>query len=92
MLFSVFIEKAASVTGLREIRDETLATLHEHNYDFITANNIEDFGYFMDAVRAAAETLRYDSERVAELYEWGEKTGVPVSNLIKHFEDYMEMK
>jgi hypothetical protein len=30
-------KKAASVTGLREIRDKTLGTLHEHNYDFITA-------------------------------------------------------
>lgn len=84
-------KKAASVTGLREIRDKTLGTLHEHNYDFITANNIEDFGYFMGAVRASAETLRYDSERVAELYEWGEKTAVSVSDLITHFEDFMEM-
>lgn len=85
-------KKGSSVTGLREITDKTLATLHEHKYDFVTKDNIEDFGNFMDAVRTSAESLRYDSERVAELYEWGEKTGVSISDLKKHFEDFMEMK
>lgn len=83
-------KKTSSVTGLREISNKTQATLHEHGYDFITANNIDDFGRFMDAVRASAEAMRYDSERVAELFEWGEKNAVPVEELIKKFTDYME--
>lgn len=83
-------KKTSSVTGLREISNKNLATLHEHGYDFITANNIDDFGRFMDAVRASAEAMRYDSERVAELFEWGEKNAVPVEELIRKFTDYME--
>ena len=43
----------------------------------------------MDAVRASAEAMRYDSERVAELFEWGHKNSVSVNELIKNFEDFM---
>lgn len=83
-------KKTSSVTGLREISNKTLATLQEHGYDFITAANLDDFGRFMDAVRVTAEAMRYDSERVAELFEWGEKNAVPVNDLLKNFTYYME--
>lgn len=83
-------KKTSSVTGLREISNKTLATLHEHGYDFITADNLDAFGRFMDAVRVTAEAMRYDSERVAELFEWGKKNAVPVNDLLKNFTDYME--
>ena len=83
-------KKTSSVTGLREISNKTLATLHKHGYDFITAENLDDFGRFMDAVRVTAEAMRYDSERVAELFEWGKKNAVPVNDLLKNFIDYME--
>lgn len=83
-------KKVSSVTGLREVRDKMLATLHEHGYNFVTKDNIDDFGRFMDSVRAAAEGNRYDSERVAELFEWGTKNKVPSETLIKNFEDFMK--
>lgn len=83
-------KKTSSVTGLREINDKILKTLHEHGYDFVTKYNIDDFGEFMDAVRDAAEENRYDSERVEELFEWGMKNAVPVNDLLKNFTDYME--
>lgn len=85
-------KKTSSVTGLRELRDEILTTLHSHGYNFVTKGNIDDFGMFMDAVRSAAETMRYDSERVAELFEWGNKKNVPVDELIEKFEHFMEKK
>lgn len=85
-------KKASSVTGLREIVNETLTTLHEHRYYFVTKDNIDDFGYFMDAVRTSAEAMRYDSERVAELFDWGNKNKVPMDELIKKFEYFMEKK
>lgn len=82
--------KRSSVTGLRELANKALATLHEHGYDFVTIDNIDDFGRFMDSVRVSAESMRYDSERVAELFEWGTKNKVPSETLIKNFEDFME--
>lgn len=85
-------KKASSVTGLREITDKTLTTLHEHGYDFVTKDNIDDFSRFMDAVRVSAEDMRYDSERTAELLDWGNKNKVSVDELIKKFEHFMEKK
>lgn len=89
-IYRFLSKKTSSVTGLREISNKTLAALHEHGYDFITADNLDDFGRFMDAVRVTAEAMRYDSERVAELFEWGKKNAVPVNDLLKNFTDYME--
>lgn len=83
-------KKTSSVTGLREVNDKILKTLYEHGYDFVTKDNIDDFGVFMDAVRDAAEVNRYDSERVAELFDWGNKKKVPVDELIEKFEDFMK--
>lgn len=84
--------KESSITGLRETRDSILETLHEHGYDFINATNISDFGRFMDTVKSAAELMRYDSERVAELYHYGQKNKIPTQVLIRDFYDYMENK
>lgn len=89
-LYRFLSKRSSSVTGLRETRDETLAKLQEHGYFFVTKDNIDDFGRFMDGVRAAAETNRYDSERVAELFDWGQKNKVTVNELIKNFEDFMQ--
>ncbi len=85
-------KKTSSVTGLREISNKTLATLHEHGYNFITTDNQYDFGRFMDAVRASAEAMRYDSERVANLFDWANKKKIPTDELIEKFELFMEKK
>ena len=89
-IYRFLSNKRSSVTGLREAANKVLATLHEHGYDFVTIDNIDDFGRFMDSVRVSAESMRYDSERVAELFEWGTKNKVPSETLIKNFEDFME--
>lgn len=85
-------KKTSSVTGLREVANKTLATLYEHGYNFVTMDNIDDFGDFMSAVRHTAETMRYDSERVAELYDWANKEKISKDELIKNFEHFMETK
>lgn len=85
-------KKTSSVTGLRDTVNKTLATLREHGYDFVTKDNIDDFGKFMDAVRDAAEAMRYDSERVANFYDWANKNKVSTDELIEKFEYFMEKK
>ena len=47
---------------------------------------------FMDAVRDAAEAMRYDSERVANFYDWANKNKVSTDELIEKFEYFMEKK
>lgn len=89
-IYRFLSKKNSSVTGLREHADSMIKTLHEHGYTFVNAKNLEEFTRFMDYTRPAAEAMRYDSERVAELYDYGRKEGVPLDELIQNFERFME--
>ena len=58
----------SSVTGLDKIRRQSLDTLHEHGYDFVTKKNFREFARFMEWAREHAQAYMYDSERVAIAY------------------------
>lgn len=58
----------SSVTGLDKIRKQSLDTLHQHGYDFVTKKNFRDFGRFMEWAREHAQAYMYDSDRVANAY------------------------
>lgn len=58
----------SSVTGLDKIRKQSLDTLHQHGYDFVTKKNFRDFGRFMEWAREHAQAYMYDSDQVAKAY------------------------
>ena len=58
----------SSVTGLDKIRKQSIDTLHQHGYDFVTKKNFRDFGRFMEWAREHAQAYMYDSQRVANAY------------------------
>lgn len=58
----------SSVTGLDKIRRQSLDTLHEHGYKFVTKENFRKFGRFMEWAREHAQAYMYDSERVANTF------------------------
>lgn len=58
----------SSVTGLDKIRRQSLDTLHEHGYKFVTKKNFRKFGRFMEWAREHAQAYMYDSERVANMF------------------------
>lgn len=89
-IYRFLSRKTSSVTGLREQSQSMLKKLYEHGYSFVNADNLQEFGRFMEATRVSAEAMRYDSERVAELYDMSKKDKVPVDVLIKYFELFME--
>ena len=89
-IYRFLSKQASSVTGLREQAQSALKKLHEHGYLFVNNNNLQEFGRFMEATRLSAEAMRYDSERVAELYDASKKDKVPVDVVIKYFELFME--
>lgn len=78
--------RRSSVTGQRAIIKETLETLHEHGYTFVTKENIKEFGDFMEAARVAAGGELKASDRVAEMYHAAEKKGIPPEQLLKNFD------
>lgn len=88
-IYRFLSRQTSSVTGLREQAQGVLTKLHEHGYLFVNAGNLQEFGRFMESTRVSAEAMRYDSERVAELYDASKKDRVPVDVLIKYFELFM---
>lgn len=92
-----FLESSqSSITGRREIEARTIKTLRSHGYDFITKDNIKQFGEFMDAARIQAGGKLLSSDRVAELYDVAERKGIPPEQLLKDFDywltNLMELK
>lgn len=78
--------RRSSVTGNRAIVRETIETLHEHRYTFVNKSNLKEFGYFMEAARAAAGGTLYASDRVAEIYDAAERKGIPPEQLMENFD------
>lgn len=62
--------KTSTVTGLREIRDKFLETMHEDSsYSWLNKDNYWDFTEFMDEVQAYYDTVSYDSDRAVDVFD-----------------------
>lgn len=72
---SRFIQaKASTVSGQKAIRAKSIATLHEHGYNFVNNDNIVAFGKFMEEYRQEKlDKAGYDSGDAAMLYSIVEK-------------------
>jgi len=64
-----------SASGQNKIRKNTVETLRDRGYDFVTVKNFREFGEFMEYARMATANRLYDSERVANVYESLERRG-----------------
>lgn len=58
----------STVSGQHKFEEKALKKLHENGYDFVTKDNLKDFGNFMEWVRSSFTGLLYGSSRVADLY------------------------
>lgn len=60
--------RSSSVTGLKQIRNETIETFHDRGFTWINKDNIKQFGDYMEYMRAKYGAKQFDSERAAELF------------------------
>lgn len=60
--------KTASLTGIREIEEKTIKTLHEHGFN-IEKKDLKEFGEYIELVRDFTSDRIYDSERAEKLFE-----------------------
>lgn len=89
MLYEVrrFLDaRQSSVTGMRAIVKEQIATLHENGYTFVNKSNLKAFGEFMEAARIAAGGLLRGSDRVAEMFDAAERKNIDPMELFKNFD------
>lgn len=88
---SRFVEaKRSTVSGLRKATSKALKTLHKHHYDFVTEDNIQEFGSFMEEFRANKLDILYDSGDAAELFGIMEKKKIKPEKVKAAFENWME--
>ena len=86
----MFLENPLStISGIERIEAKKLATLARHGYDFINEGNLQDFGRFMEWVRANYSDKLFDSDLVVKLYKTVTLGGFTVKAIKQMFDDYM---
>ena len=87
---AMFLENPLStISGIERIEAKKLATLARHGYDFINEGNLQDFGRFMEWVRANYSDMLFDSDLVVKLYKTVTLGGFTVRAIKQMFDDYM---
>lgn len=81
--------KRGSLTGIKRARRESVKTLQEHGYTFITARNLRSFGEFMENWRAS-ENRSYGSVIAADAYEAAVNMGHRPEEVSRLFYDFQE--
>lgn len=70
--------RSSSVTGLRQIRNEAIETLHDKGITWINKSNIKDFSEYMEYMRTKYKSKQYDSKRAMVLYGMAETKSVGI--------------
>lgn len=81
-----------TIKGYRESVAQRVKDLHEAGYQFITRENLADFGEFMEEYRANKLDHVYGSPEVAEFYQVMVKKGISSDEFFEHFQDFMVNK
>lgn len=77
--------RSSSVTGLKQIRNETIETAHERGMTWLNKGNIKQFGEYMDYLRAKYGAKQFDSERAQELFGQAVKKEIDPNEIAEDF-------
>lgn len=79
-----------SVTGRNQIEINLVESLNAKGLDFITRENVSQFGDFMDYARSVGVAYLLDSERIASMYEEVETNEIPAEEWGEMFRNYLD--
>lgn len=82
--------KAGSVSGQKEIRKKSIATLHDNDYTFVNEENFDDFTDFMESYRDQLYDMEYDSGDAADLFGVVVKQKIDPEKVKKDFDFWLE--
>lgn len=80
----------STVSGIKDARSQSLKTLHEHGFTFVTQENYGDFAQFMESYRDQLLDMEYDSGDAAELFGVAVKHELDTEKVKQDFEFWME--
>lgn len=89
-LYRFLTAKTGSIKGMREVERKAIETLRDRGYTFINRKNIQDFGEYMEYLRALHMNEQFDSERAGELFGAAEKKGIPPEQVAKDFSYWVQ--
>lgn len=81
--------KTSSVTGFKRTREKQVNALQAKGYDFVTSDNIRDFGEFMDYFRSRKDAKAYGSDFVALAFNQAQAQNIPPEKVRAHFKFYL---
>lgn len=80
-----------TVTGRKKAHlSRQVAALQDGGYDFIDSSNINEFGRFMEGVRAQYGSKFLASDEAATLFELVEKASLDPDEVLENFEIYLD--
>ena len=82
--------KTSTVSGIREIRDKFLETMHDEGYTWVNKDNYYDFIEFMDTVKSYYDTVTYDSDRAVDVFDVMTDAGFSADDLKNDFDWWFE--
>ena len=81
--------KSSSLSGYRDIQEKQINSLQAAGYEFVTKDNLREFGEFMDYFRSRKEARAYGSDTVALAFSSAAKAGISSKSLRSHFNFYL---
>ena len=81
--------RLSRVSGMKQFIRGTLTTLNSHGYDFVTRDNLADFGRFMNMVRDIHGAKAFPSNEVANLFKNMERLNISTAVIRDKFGEYL---
>ena len=82
--------KSSSVTGLREMRNDFIESMHDQGYTWINKENYFDFIDFMETVKSYYDVVTYDSDRAVDVFDVMTEAGFSTDDLKNDFDWWFE--
>ena len=82
--------KTSTVSGIREIRDKFLETMHDEGYTWVNKDNYYDFIEFMETVKSYYDVVTYDSDRAVDVFDVMTEAGFSADDLKNDFDWWFE--
>ena len=82
--------KSSSVTGLREMRNDFIESMHDQGYTWINKENYFDFIDFMETVKSYYDVVTYDSDRAVDVFDVMTEAGFSADDLKNDFDWWFE--
>lgn len=89
-LASVIESPRSRIYGLEQIREESVRTMQEEGYTWVTKENWREFSDFMAVARTMANNRQFDSERAVEMFGEMKETGGTETQLLDAFQEYLD--